>query len=87
MELPARGATHEPELIVKIVGLIGRMSWQATERYLRIINEAAKEKLGGSHAAKLLRYGLDFQEMERVQQAGDWAMAGALLACRRRDRL
>ena len=65
---------------MKIIGLIGGMSWESTVLYYRIINETVKERLGGLHSAKLVLYNVDFHEVERMQQAGDWAAAGALLA-------
>ena len=65
---------------MKVIGLIGGMSWESTASYYRIINEAVKEQLGGLHSAKLVLYSVDFHEVERMQQAGDWAAAGALMA-------
>ena len=65
---------------MKVIGLIGGMSWESTASYYRIINETVKEQLGGLHSAKLVLYSVDFHEVERMQQAGDWAAAGALLA-------
>ena len=65
---------------MKIIGLIGGMSWESSVPYYRIINETVKEKLGGLHSARLVLYSVDFHEVERMQQAGDWAAAGALLA-------
>ena len=65
---------------MKVIGLIGGMSWESTASYYRIINETVKEQLGGLHSAKLVLYSVDFHEVERMQQAGDWAAAGALMA-------
>ncbi len=65
---------------MKIIGLIGGMSWESTVPYYRIINETVKEKRGGLHSARLVLYSVDFHDVERMQQAGDWAAAGALLA-------
>jgi aspartate racemase len=65
---------------MKTIGLIGGMSWESTVPYYREINEAVKRALGGLHSAKLLLYSVDFAEIERLQHAGDWAAAGALLA-------
>jgi aspartate racemase len=65
---------------VKIIGLIGGMSWESTIPYYRLINEAVKEHLGGLHSAKIVMYSVDFHEIERLQHAGDWDSAGALLA-------
>lgn len=65
---------------MKTIGLIGGMSWESTVPYYREINEAVKRALGGLHSAKLILYSVDFHEVERLQHAGDWAAAGALLA-------
>ncbi|MCB1931038.1 MAG: aspartate/glutamate racemase family protein [Candidatus Accumulibacter sp.] len=65
---------------MKTIGLIGGMSWQSTIPYYRIINEAVQARLGGLHSAKLLLGSVDFQPLEAMQRAGDWAAAGQLLA-------
>jgi aspartate racemase len=65
---------------LKIIGLIGGMSWESTVPYYRQINESVKERLGGLHSAKIVLYSVDFHDVERMQHAGDWAAAGALLA-------
>lgn len=64
---------------MKVIGLIGGMSWQSTIPYYRIINEAVSKRLGGLHSARLLLYSVDFDEVEKLQRAGDWAGAGELL--------
>ena len=65
---------------MKTIGLIGGMSWESTVPYYREINEAVKRALGGLHSAQLILYSVDFAEVERLQHAGDWTAAGALLA-------
>jgi len=65
---------------LKIIGLIGGMSWESTVPYYRQINEAIKERLGGLHSAKIILYSVDFHEVEQLQHGGDWMAAGALLA-------
>jgi aspartate racemase len=65
---------------VKTIGLIGGMSWESTVPYYRQINETIKERLGGLHSAKIVLYSVDFHDVERLQHAGDWVAAGALLA-------
>jgi aspartate racemase len=65
---------------VKIIGLIGGMSWESTIPYYRQINETIKERLGGLHSAKIVLYSVDFHEIERLQHAGDWEAAGVILA-------
>lgn len=63
----------------KTLGLLGGMSWESTLPYYRVINETVRERLGGLHSARLLLYSVDFAEVERLQHAGDWDAAGALL--------
>lgn len=65
---------------MKIMGLIGGMSWESTLPYYRIINETVRERLGGLHSARLLLYSVDFHDIERLQQAGAWDEAGRMLA-------
>jgi len=65
---------------MKTIGLIGGMSWESTVPYYRQINESVKLRLGGLHSAKIVLYSVDFHEIERLQHAGDWDDAGALLA-------
>jgi len=65
---------------VKIIGLIGGMSWESTVPYYRAINERVRERLGGLHSARLVLYSVDFAEIERLQQAGDWERAGEVMA-------
>lgn len=65
---------------MKMLGLIGGMSWESTMPYYRLINEGVKARMGGLHSARLILYSVDFAEVEQLQGAGDWAAAGALLA-------
>jgi aspartate racemase len=65
---------------MKTIGLIGGMSWESTIPYYRQLNESVKQRLGGLHSAKCILYSVDFYEIERLQQAGDWEAAGAMLA-------
>ena len=65
---------------MKTLGLLGGMSWESTIPYYRIINETVRERRGGLHSAKIVLYSVDFHAIERLQQAGDWAQAGHVLA-------
>ena len=65
---------------MKTIGLIGGMSWESTIPYYRQINQTVKQQLGGLHSAKLVLVSVDFHEIERLQHAGDWDAAGALMA-------
>ena len=65
---------------MKTIGLLGGMSWESTELYYRWINEGVKQRLGGLHSARIAMVSVDFQQIETLQHAGDWAQAGAVLA-------
>jgi len=57
---------------VKVIGLIGGMSWNSTLEYYRIINESFAIRLGGLHSAPLVLYNLDFNEIQRAQHEDRW---------------
>ncbi|WP_406096394.1 aspartate/glutamate racemase family protein [Kitasatospora purpeofusca] len=65
---------------MKTIGLLGGMSWESTATYYRLLNELARDRLGGLHSAKCVLYSVDFAEVERLQAAGEWETAGRLLA-------
>ena len=65
---------------MKTIGLIGGMSWESSAEYYRIVNETAKEKLGGLHSAKTVMYSVDFAEVEALQHEGRWDEAAQLMA-------
>ena len=65
---------------MQTIGLIGGMSWESTLPYYRLVNEATRDRLGGLHSARLVLVSVDFHEIERLQHAGDWVAAGAVLA-------
>jgi len=65
---------------VKTIGLIGGMSWESTLVYYRLLNEGVRARLGALHSADVLLHSLDFESVVRLQTAGRWDEAGALLA-------
>jgi aspartate racemase len=65
---------------MRVIGLLGGMSWESTMPYYRVINETVRERLGGLHSARIVLYSLDFHDIEALQRSGEWAAAGALLA-------
>ncbi|MCL4517246.1 MAG: aspartate/glutamate racemase family protein [Firmicutes bacterium] len=64
---------------MKVIGLIGGMSWESSLEYYRLINELVKERLGGYHSARCVLYSVDFEEIEECQRAGRWAEAAEIL--------
>ncbi|WP_328730674.1 aspartate/glutamate racemase family protein [Streptomyces caniferus] len=65
---------------MKVIGLIGGMSWESTAEYYRLLNELARRRLGGLHSARCVLYSLDFAEIEQLQVQGRWEEAGEILA-------
>lgn len=65
---------------MKIIGLIGGMSWHSTLEYYRSINELVAEKLGSSHSARIVLYSLDFDEIRRAQRQDCWDDSAAILS-------
>jgi len=65
---------------MKILGLIGGMSWESSVPYYQLINQTVRQRLGGLHSVKIILYSVDFAEVEAMQMNGEWDAAGALLA-------
>ena len=70
---------------MKMIGLIGGMSWESTVPYYRILNETVKQRLGGLHSAKVVLHSVDFHEIEAMQAAGAWEAAGDAMAAAARS--
>lgn len=58
---------------MKVIGLIGGMSWESSAEYYRIINQEVRRRLGGANSARSLMWSMDFGTIEKLQHAGDWA--------------
>jgi aspartate racemase len=67
---------------MKVIGLIGGMSWNSSSEYYRLINQMVAEKLGGLHSARIILYSLDFDEVVKTQHPHDtrWDNAAVLLS-------
>ncbi|WP_407987315.1 aspartate/glutamate racemase family protein [Kitasatospora sp. CMC57] len=65
---------------MKVIGLIGGMSWESSAEYYRLLNELTRERLGGLHSARCVLWSVDFAEIEQLQVAGEWDAAGSVLA-------
>jgi aspartate racemase len=64
---------------VKVIGLLGGMSWESSIEYYRIVNERVRERLGGLHSAHCVMYSVDFAGIEALQVSGDWDEAARQL--------
>jgi len=65
---------------MKLIGMLGGMSWESTAEYYRLANELTRQRSGGLHSARCLLHSVDFAEVEQMQAEGRWPDAGALLA-------
>ena len=65
---------------MKLVGMLGGMSWESSAEYYRLANELVRERVGGLASARVLLHSVDFAEVERFQAQGRWDEAGELLA-------
>jgi aspartate racemase len=64
---------------MRTIGLIGGMSWESSAEYYRILNQAARARLGPLRSAQILMYSVDFGPIERAQHEGRWDDAASLL--------
>lgn len=64
---------------MKILGLLGGMSWESTVPYYRLINQEVNRRLGGLRSARIVLYSVDFEEIARLQHAEDWGEAATVL--------
>jgi aspartate racemase len=70
---------------MKVIGLIGGMSWESTQIYYRRINEQVRARLGGLHSADILLRSVDFGPIADLQKADAWDETGRILADMARD--
>lgn len=64
---------------MRLIGLLGGMSWESSAEYYRVLNERVRARLGGLHSARCVLYSVDFAGIERMQAAGEWEQAGKAL--------
>ena len=64
---------------MKIIGLIGGVSWESSAEYYRLINQEVKARLGPEHSAEMVMYSLDFQPVALLEHGGKWDELATLL--------
>jgi aspartate racemase len=64
---------------MRLIGLLGGMSWESSAEYYRLANEAVRDRRGGLHSARCVLYSVDFAAVERMQAEGRWDEAAATL--------
>jgi aspartate racemase len=65
---------------MRVIGLLGGMSWESTVTYYQELNRGVRRRLGGLHSAPCLLSSVDFAEVEQMQEHGAWSEAGKYLA-------
>lgn len=65
---------------MKVIGLLGGMSWESSIVYYRLINEAVRARFGGLVSARCVMESVNFAEIAALQKAGDWRTLTALLS-------
>jgi aspartate racemase len=64
---------------MKLIGIVGGLSWEATALYYRLLNQAAERALGEHHNARSIIVSVDFAEALALANVGDWNGLAALL--------
>ncbi|MFA7415402.1 MAG: aspartate/glutamate racemase family protein [Rhizobium sp.] len=60
---------------MRVIGLIGGMSFESSAVYYRLINEMVRERFGGLSSAEVLLHSVNFAEIVDYQKAGRWDLA------------
>lgn len=58
---------------MKVIGLIGGMSWESSSEYYRLINQETRKQLGGLNSAKVLMYSVNHHEINELEHKDRWA--------------
>lgn len=61
-----------PRGAMKLLGLIGGVSPESTQIYYRLLNDAAKARLGGEHSQRMIVSSFDFAVMADLYRRQDW---------------
>ena len=57
---------------MRMIGLIGGMSWESSAEYYSILNQGVRDRLGPTASARCLLWSFNFAEIEALQHEGDW---------------
>ena len=64
---------------MRLLGVIGGMSWLSTIEYYRLLNEGIQKAVGGSHSARLVLSSVDFQGISDAISREDWPTVKGVL--------
>lgn len=57
---------------LKTIGILGGMSWESTNEYIRIMNELVKQRLGRLNSAKIIAEYVNFADIAVLQKENKW---------------
>lgn len=57
---------------MKLIGLVGGVSWESTAYYYQLLNRSVRDRLGGRHSARVLLHSVDFAPVEAASARYDW---------------
>jgi aspartate racemase len=57
---------------MKVIGLIGGLSWESSSEYYRLINQETRNRLGGLNSAKILIYSVNHHEINELEDKDRW---------------
>ncbi|NIE80261.1 aspartate/glutamate racemase family protein [Asaia sp. As-1742] len=57
---------------MRMIGLLGGMSWESSAMYYRLLNEGVRDRLGPASSARCLLWSFDFAEIKDLQHRGAW---------------
>ncbi|GAC1474869.1 MAG: aspartate/glutamate racemase family protein [Candidatus Dormibacteraceae bacterium] len=64
---------------MRVIGLIGGTSWESSAVYYRVLNEEVKQRVGGTHSARILMVSLDGGDLEEFMRRDQWDEVGSRL--------
>ncbi|CAI2767539.1 aspartate/glutamate racemase family protein [Flavobacterium collinsii] len=57
---------------MRIIGLIGGISWVSTVDYYKLVNEGINDRLGGLNFSECLIYSFNYADIKKNNDANDW---------------
>ena len=69
---------------MKTLGLIGGTSWESTVDYYQLLNEGARDRIGGLHSCRMVLSSVDFEGFAALMRAGEWDALGERLVAEAR---
>lgn len=65
---------------MKKIGLVGGLTWVSTVEYYRLLNQKVNERKGGSEAAEIILYSVNFGTIRRLTEAGEWDQIAQIIS-------